>query len=108
MALIFVCYIDNFYRVCLKSSAVPGSDYINASFIHVKEESTYITTWMSLRVVYFQGYRQKKTYIATQGPLESTVCDFWRMVWENECKCVVLLSQLKENNKVCVHMITNK
>ena len=53
-----------------------------------------------------QGYRQKGTYIATQGPLESTVCDFWRMVWENENKCVVLLTQLKENNKVCVHKIT--
>ena len=47
-----------------------------------------------------QGYRQKKSYIATQGPLESTVCDFWRMVWENESKCVVLLSELKENGEV--------
>ena len=27
--------IDNLYRVCLKSTAMPGSDYINASFIDV-------------------------------------------------------------------------
>ena len=30
--------IDNAYRVCLKSSATQGSDYINASFIDVREK----------------------------------------------------------------------
>ena len=30
-------WIDNFYRVCLKSTATPGSDYINASFIDVRK-----------------------------------------------------------------------
>ena len=50
--------------------------------------------------VYVQGYRQKNTYIATQGPLESTVCDFWRMVWEKESKCVVLLSKLNQQGEV--------
>ena len=63
MALIFVCYVDNFYRVRLKSSAVPGSDYINASFIHVKEGSTYITTWISLRFFFRVTDRRKRTLL---------------------------------------------
>uniref|UniRef100_A0A7N6BMN0 protein-tyrosine-phosphatase n=1 Tax=Anabas testudineus TaxID=64144 RepID=A0A7N6BMN0_ANATE len=38
------------------------SDYINASFIKVT------------------------TYIASQGPLSSTVIDFWRMIWQHDVK----------------------
>ena len=29
-------------------------------------------------------------------------------MWENESKCVVLLTQLKENDKVCVHKIAKQ
>ena len=48
-----------------------------------------------------KGYRQRNAYIATQGPLQSTVSDFWRMVWEKQSICVVLLSELREKDKVC-------
>ena len=47
-----------------------------------------------------QGYRQSGTYIAAQGPLESTVNDFWRMVWEEESKCIVMLCDLTEDEEV--------
>ncbi|KAI1238090.1 hypothetical protein IHE44_0012802 [Lamprotornis superbus] len=39
-----------------------NTDYVNASFI--------------------DGYRQKDSYIASQGPLQHTIEDFWRMIWE--------------------------
>ena len=29
--------LDNYYRICLKSTATAGSDYINASFIDVRK-----------------------------------------------------------------------
>lgn len=49
----------------------PASDYINASFI--------------------DGY-EGVTYIATQGPLEETSGDFWRMVWEQDTRVIVMVS----------------
>ncbi|XP_077981774.1 receptor-type tyrosine-protein phosphatase alpha-like [Glandiceps talaboti] len=55
------------------------SDYINASYIN--------------------GYKKKKAYIATQGPKTSTVADLWRMVWQEKSACILMATNLRENNK---------
>ncbi len=47
-----------------------------------------------------QGYQQRRGYIATQGPLEHTTADLWRMVVENECSCIVMLCTLTEGEEV--------
>ena len=47
-----------------------------------------------------QGYKKKGAYIATQGPLQNTVEDFWRMMWEYQCGCIVMLCQLEEDGQV--------
>jgi protein tyrosine phosphatase len=67
------------YQVKLSYNHQPGSDYINASFIN--------------------GYKQKDAYIATQGPLQNTVDDFWRMMWEYQCGNIVMLCQLEEDGE---------
>ena len=54
---------------------LPCSDYINAS--HVSG---------------FGG----RTYIATQGPVERTVVDFWRMICEQACSTVVCMTRAEE------------
>ncbi|XP_078656464.1 uncharacterized protein LOC144902765 [Branchiostoma floridae x Branchiostoma belcheri] len=58
---------------------VDGSDYISAS--------------------YMDGYRVPQKYIAAQGPMPNTVDDFWRMIWDTKAKNIVMVTNLKENNK---------
>uniref|UniRef100_A0A8C5QQV8 Protein-tyrosine-phosphatase n=1 Tax=Leptobrachium leishanense TaxID=445787 RepID=A0A8C5QQV8_9ANUR len=52
------------------------------------------------RNILFQGYKDPKTYIAAQGPLPQTVNDFWRMIWENDVRAVVMLARCVEIGKV--------
>ncbi|CAM9665563.1 unnamed protein product [Lampetra fluviatilis] len=68
-------------RVILQSlSGVQNSDYINANYI--------------------DGYRKQNAYIATQGPLPETTCDFWRMVWEQGSVTIVMMTRLEERARV--------
>ena len=48
-----------------------------------------------------QGYKQPRTYIATQGPLPGTTDDFWRMVWEQNSHVIVMITQCVERTRVC-------
>ena len=34
------------------------------------------------------------------GPMESTISDFWRMIWEKQSFAIVMLGQLIENGEV--------
>ena len=52
--------------------------YINASWIHIPYH---------------------KSFIATQGPLESTVEDFWEMCYTYDVKVIVMLCKLDEDCK---------
>lgn len=65
-------------RVYLKrlSEDDEKSEYINANYIN--------------------GPKDAFTYIATQAPLENTISDFWRMIWEKNSKVIVCLTDLTE------------
>lgn len=58
----------------------PGSDYINANYINGEVPGSY------------------HYYIATQAPMSNTIHDFWRMVWEQCCPVIVMLTSLDEGN----------
>jgi protein-tyrosine phosphatase len=33
------------------------------------------------------------------GPMDNTVCDFWRMVWEQHLELILMLTNLEEYSK---------
>ena len=46
------------------------------------------------------GYKDRKKWICAQGPLEHTVQDFWRMVYEQNVEMIIMLTNLEEYNRI--------
>ncbi|XP_017773846.1 PREDICTED: tyrosine-protein phosphatase corkscrew isoform X2 [Nicrophorus vespilloides] len=80
-------------RVKLKNidPEVPGADYINANYIRWKADDN----------LGFSDYSDpnNKVYIATQGCLPSTIPDFWEMVWQENCRVIVMTTKETERGK---------
>ncbi len=47
-----------------------------------------------------QGYKHQKAYVIAQNPLDSTVRNFWKVIYDRKCAAVVMLTPLSENGKV--------
>jgi len=62
------------------TSLIDGSDYINANFVN--------------------GYKSRKRWICAQGPLERTIADFWRMIYEQGTSMIIMLTNLEEYNRI--------
>lgn len=56
-----------------------GSDYINANYI--------------------PGHNSPREFIVTQGPLYGTRDDFWRMLWEQNSRAIVMLTRCIEKGR---------
>lgn len=49
---------------------------------------------------YIDGYHRPNHYIATQGPMQETVYDFWRMVWYENTASIIMVTNLVEVGRV--------
>ncbi|KAM9824569.1 receptor-type tyrosine-protein phosphatase zeta [Neosynchiropus ocellatus] len=71
-------------RVCLTASESNSSGYVNASYV--------------------MGHRHSREFIVTQTPLNTTVADFWRMIWEHDTHTVVRLHDTHcQSDDSCVY-----
>ncbi|KAM9268394.1 tyrosine-protein phosphatase non-receptor type 22 [Morus bassanus] len=62
-------------------------------FDHSRVELSLITSDADSHYInanFIKGVYGPRAYIATQGPLPTTVTDFWRMIWEYEVLIVVM------------------
>ncbi|KJH50128.1 Protein-tyrosine phosphatase [Dictyocaulus viviparus] len=73
-----VCLDDT--RVHLTLDVPPATEYIHANWVK------------------FEGH--DKVFIATQSPLDNTIEDFWRMVFQEGCPHIVNLTRCIEDGKV--------
>ncbi|CAI9733313.1 receptor-type tyrosine-protein phosphatase T-like [Octopus vulgaris] len=68
-------------RVKLQPDEISSSDYINANFIN------------------------NQRYIACQGPTQSTLTDFWRMIWQLKCNTIIALNDTITAGKIQLEFI---
>ncbi|XP_078729414.1 tyrosine-protein phosphatase non-receptor type 11-like isoform X3 [Lampetra fluviatilis] len=76
-------------RVILKDGdqSIPGSDYINANVITADIDNGRV------------GSKAPKRYIATQGCLQNTIVDFWRMVYQENSRVIVMTTKEVERSR---------
>ena len=72
-------------RVILRNAS--SGDYINANHVRMEVATSGVVN----------------RYIATQGPLASTVGDFWQMVLESESTLIVMVTPLVERGRTKCH-----
>eukprot|EP00041_Stephanoeca_diplocostata_P029971 m.895975 g.895975 ORF g.895975 m.895975 type:complete len:1696 (+) comp23665_c0_seq2:202-5289(+) len=63
-----------------------GNDYINANHV----------------VLDVNGFARRE-FILSQGPTKNTFKDFWRMVWENDCSGIVMVTGVVEMGRQKCH-----
>lgn len=119
------CSVKNRYRYVLPNpqsrvklpvttnSSDLASGYINANYIRVKDSK--VEVWQNEfkknnknvngiavrceRCVFQAENGDARAYIATQGPLDNTINDFWLMVWAERAPAIVMITKLVESGK---------
>lgn len=70
-------------RVRLHDIPAGACDYVNANYV--------------------KASLSNRKYIATQAPIPATFTDFWRVVWEQEVRVIVMLTAEKEGGQIKGH-----
>ncbi|XP_062618540.1 receptor-type tyrosine-protein phosphatase T-like isoform X4 [Saccostrea cucullata] len=54
-----------------------------------------------INAVFLNSYRRKDSFIVTQMPLPNTAVDFWRMIYDQNSYCIVMLNEIEESDEMC-------
>ncbi|XP_060595140.1 receptor-type tyrosine-protein phosphatase kappa-like [Ruditapes philippinarum] len=57
---------------------------------HLDSDNRYINA------VFLPSYKERKAFIITQTPLETTKEDFWDLIWEHDVHTIVMMNNIKE------------
>ena len=49
---------------------------------------------------FIDGFRKPRAYVGTQGPMQGSFPEFWRMIWEQNTTVIVMITHLFEGGKV--------
>ncbi|CAC5379501.1 PTPRG [Mytilus coruscus] len=73
-------------------------DHTIVKLLPLEDDDEQASTFINAN--YIPGYKSQRQYIASQGPIPSTIDDFWRMVWEQSVSIIVMLTLAKEDGRV--------
>ncbi|CAG2233222.1 Phosphatidylinositol phosphatase PTPRQ,Receptor-type tyrosine-protein phosphatase eta,Receptor-type tyrosine-protein phosphatase S,Receptor-type tyrosine-protein phosphatase beta,Receptor-type tyrosine-protein phosphatase O,Tyrosine-protein phosphatase 10D,Receptor-type tyrosine-protein phosphatase delta,Receptor-type tyrosine-protein phosphatase gamma,Tyrosine-protein phosphatase 69D [Mytilus edulis] len=77
-------------------------DHTIVKLLPLEDDDDQASTFINAN--YIPGYKSQREYIASQGPIPSTIDDFWRMVWEQSVSIIVMLTLAKEDGRIKCEM----
>ena len=78
----------------------------NVLVVPPDDSRPYLTSFQSnsttdyINAVFVDGFCQAKGMIVTEWPMQSTVANFWSMIYDHDCSTIVVLSNPPVPNKV--------
>uniref|UniRef100_A0A8C9EKR1 Receptor-type tyrosine-protein phosphatase C n=1 Tax=Pavo cristatus TaxID=9049 RepID=A0A8C9EKR1_PAVCR len=92
-------HADDFNRVPIRSEEEQSKEGEHDSEDSSDEDSDCEESSKYINASFITGYWGPKAMIATQGPLQETISDFWQMVFQRKVKVIVMLTELKEGDQ---------
>ncbi|KFW68581.1 Receptor-type tyrosine-protein phosphatase C, partial [Pygoscelis adeliae] len=89
----------DFNRVPIRHEDECGKEGEHDSDVSSDEDSDCEESSKYINASFITGYWGPKAMIATQGPLQETISDFWQMVFQRKVRVIVMLTELKEGDQ---------
>ena len=95
------------FRSIASLNYIDNSEFVNTLLLLFHSSCSSFFRLFFFRLP-FQGYHFQREYIVTQGPLRTTMDEFWCMVWQFNSSIIVMMSKLIENNTEKVFQVSAK